>query len=104
MKYTNQEILNKFMPLIKETNNIEYRELSELTDYPMSTIRAALKKAGVEKKSAPRGSQIREGELGERGKRIVALKHENPLRTLKSIADEVGVTRQRVDQILKKMS
>ena len=103
MKYTNQEILNKVMPLIKETNNIAYRELSELTDYPMSTIRAALKKAGVEKKSAPRGSQIREGELGERGKRSVALKHENPLRTLKSIADEVGVTRQRVDQILKKM-
>ena len=33
--------------------------------------------------------------------RVVELKHENPTRTLQSLGDEVGVTRERVRQILK---
>ena len=104
MTYSTQLILNAVMPLIKENPKISFRELGELTNYGASTIRLAIKKAGIEKEPAPRGSYIKEGELGERGKQIVALKHENPLRTMQSIADEVGVTRQRVDQVLKKMN
>ena len=33
--------------------------------------------------------------------RVIQLKHETPTRTLQSIGDEVGVTRERVRQILK---
>ena len=89
-----QDSIQQIIDLVAVTPALTFEHISKETGYSAFRLRKIIAQLGIAKARPPRPRNM---ELRER---IVVLKHENPLRTLASIGHEVGITRERVRQIL----
>ena len=92
------QVREKITNLYTENPDITMTRLSKQVSVSADTVSTFLEEVGLRRKpQVGKWTKPAESHL-----KMIQLKHEDPTRTLQSIADEVGCTRERVRQVLNK--
>ena len=89
----------QIIQLRKENPDMVGRIIAEKVGVSIDTVYECLHKEGL---PAAKGYSRHKQPLGYSNNRVIELRKENPDMTLKAIGEKVGVTRERVRQILKR--
>ena len=89
------QVREKIIKLYTENPDITMTRLSKHVSVSAESVSTFLDEVGLRRKPPV-------GKPAESHLKMIQLKHEDPTRTLQSIADEVGCTRERVRQVLNK--
>ena len=96
----NNSNYNKVIQLRKENPDMVGRIIAEKVGVSISRVYEYLRKEGLPvAKGYPRPNQQ---QFGYSNNRVIELRQENPDMTLKAIGEKVGISRERVRQILKR--